>query len=139
LPSPVSVQSSATDGEPYQDAKDYVVLLYAEPGAWPPEEHALALAESVELCHRLHTQGQYLSAAPLQPPETATCVRIREGNQMVTDGPFTETKEQLGGYFLIRVANLDEAISIASKIPGSRRGTAEIRPLFPLSQIDMDN
>lgn len=131
LPSAESGQHNTGDAEP---TKDYLVLLYAEPGAWPPEEHAPALAESVELCHRLHAQGQFLAAAPLQPPETATCVRVRNGNPNVIDGPFTETKEQLGGYFLIRVANLDEAITIAGRIPGSRRGTAEIRPLFPLPE-----
>lgn len=114
--------------------RDYLVLLYAEPGVWPPEDHAPALAESVELCHELHRRGQFVSAAPLQPPETAICVRLRHGTRIVADGPFTETKEQLGGYFLIRVAHLDEAIAIASRIPGSRRGTAEIRPLFPLPE-----
>jgi hypothetical protein len=61
-------------------------------------------------------------------------VRIRGGSRAIVDGPFPETKEQLGGYFLIRVANLDEAIAIAAQIPGSRRGTAEIRPLFPLPE-----
>jgi hypothetical protein len=114
--------------------KDYLVLLYAEPGAWPPEDHAPALAESVELCHELHRRGEFVSAAPLQPPESAVCVRLYQGTRTVTDGPFAETKEQLGGYFLIRVANLDEAMAIAARIPGSRRGTAEIRPLFPLPQ-----
>jgi hypothetical protein len=108
--------------------------MYAEPGAWPPEDHAPALAESVELCHELHRRGEFVSAAPLQPPETAVCVRLRHGHRIVADGPFAETKEQLGGYFLIRVANLDGAMAIAARIPGSRRGTAEIRPLFPLPQ-----
>ena len=114
--------------------RDYIVLMYAETGAWPPEEHAPALAESVELCHELHRRGQFVSAAPLQPLETALCVRLRHGRRMIADGPFSETKEHLGGYFLIRVANLDEAIAVASRIPGSRRGTAEIRPLFPLPE-----
>ncbi len=117
------------------EAKDYLVLLYAEEGAWPPEEHAVALAESVDLCDHLHANGQFVSAAPLQPPNTAACVRVRNGNRTVIDGPFPETKEQLGGYFLIRVANLDEAIAVAAKIPDARRGTAEIRPLFPLPML----
>jgi hypothetical protein len=111
----------------------YILLMYAEPGAWPPEEHQGAIKESVDLCHRLHAQGKYLSAAPLQGPSTATCVRIRDGNRIVSDGPFAETKEQLGGYFLIDVDNLDEAIAVASQVPGSRRGTAEIRPLYDLT------
>lgn len=113
---------------------NYLVLLYAAEGAWPPDEHAVALAESVDVCHQLHSAGQYLSAAPLQPPATATCVRVRNGKPMSYEGPFPETKEQLGGYFLIHVENLDEAIKIAARIPGTRRGTAEIRPLFPLPE-----
>lgn len=110
----------------------YLVLLYAEEGAWPPDEHQVALEESIELCHKLNAEGQYLSASPLHPPSTATCVRIREGKRVISDGPFPETKEQLGGYFLIDVENLDEAIAVAARIPGSRRGTAEIRPVFEL-------
>jgi len=127
-----SHQAEAVAEAVADEPKDYLLLMYAEEGAWPPEEHAPALAESVDLCHQLHANDQYLSAAPLQPPETATCVRVRDGDRVVVDGPFPETKEQLGGYFLIRVANLDEAIDIAARIPGSQRGTAEIRPLFPL-------
>ncbi len=106
--------------------------MYAAEGAWPPEEHQLALAESVELCHKLHANGQYISAAPLHPPATAKCVRVREGRALITNGPFAETSEQLGGYFLIDAANLDQAIAIAASIPGTRRGTAEIRPLLAL-------
>lgn len=132
LPTPTVKEQSTDTTDAAVIQREYLVLLYAEPGAWPPEEHAAALAESVELCHRLHEQQQYLAAAPLQAPETATCVSMRRGKVCVTDGPFTETKEQLGGYFLVRVANLDEAIAIAGSIPGARRGTAEIRPLFPL-------
>lgn len=137
LPEPLSLpQPGPSVQDPAEPApqRNYIVLLYAEPGVWPPEEHAIALEESVALCHQLHAQGRFLSAAPLQSPETATCVRVRNGVPAVVDGPFTETKEQLGGYFLVRVANLDEAIAIAGRIPGSRRGTAEIRPLFPLPE-----
>ncbi|MCO8124124.1 YciI family protein [Stieleria sp. TO1_6] len=110
----------------------YIVLLYAAEGAWPPEEHKAALSESVQLCHKLHANGQYISAAPLEPPEVAKCVRVRDGKTAVFDGPFVETKEQLGGYFLIEANDIDEAISVAAEIPGARRGTAEIRPLLPL-------
>jgi hypothetical protein len=137
LPDSLSLPEGVASNQPPGDAdnpKDYILLLYAEEGAWPPEEHAPALAESVEVCHQLHANGQFVSAAPLQPPATATCMRIRNGSRVVVDGPFPETKEQLGGYFLIRVANLDEAIAIAARIPGSWRGTAEIRPLFSLPQ-----
>ena len=113
----------------------YTILLYAAEGAWPPDEHKVALAESIELYHRLNDERKYISAAPLHPPETAKCIRVRDGQTNVSDGPFAETKEQLGGYFLVEARDLDDAIAIASRIPGSRRGTAEIRPLFPLPQL----
>lgn len=113
----------------------FLVLLYAEPDAWSPDEHQQALAESVDLCHELHDKDQYLSAAPLQPVTTAISVRVRDGRPLVTDGPFAETKEHLGGYFLIDVASVDEAIEVASRIPGARRGTAEIRPIVELPDL----
>jgi uncharacterized membrane protein YphA (DoxX/SURF4 family) len=108
----------------------YILLMYAENGAWPPEDHRVALQESIEMCHKLNSKQQYLGASPLQPASTAVCVRVRDGNRIVSDGPYAETKEQLGGYFLIDVEDLDEAIAIAAQIPGARRGTAEIRPIM---------
>ena len=78
------------------------------------------LKESVQLTHQLHAKGQYLHASPLLPASTAMIVRIREGKQLVTDGPFVETREQLAGYFLIHAKDLDEAIGIAGRIPGTR-------------------
>lgn len=108
----------------------YIILMYAPEGAWPPDEHKVALAESIDLCHRLDREGRYISAAPLHPATTAKCVRVRNGQTNVSDGPFAETKEQLGGYFLVEATDLDEAIAIAARIPGTRRGTAEIRPLL---------
>ena len=111
-----------------------IILMYAATDAWPPDDYEAALAESIELCYQLHAEGSYISAAPLQPPATAKCVRVRNGVTTVSDGPFTETKEQLGGYFLVEARDLDDAIAIASRIPGSRRGTAEIRPLLQLPQ-----
>jgi hypothetical protein len=87
------------------------------------------LAESVELTHRLHAHGQYLSASPLQPSSTATIVRVRDGKNLVTDGPFIETREQIAGYFLIEAKDGDDAIAIATRVPGARIGTVEVRPL----------
>jgi hypothetical protein len=113
----------------------YLLLMYAEEGAWPPDDHRVALAESIDICHQLHAQGQYLNASPLQAPATATCVRVRDGKRIVSDGPYAETKEQLGGYFLIDVPNLEDAIAIAARIPGARRGTAEIRPLMEVTGL----
>lgn len=90
--------------------------------------HATMLDESIRLAHELASKGQYL-AAPLQPTSTATCVRVRDHKHMVTDGPYAETHEQLAGYFLIDVKNLDEAITVAGRVPGARIGTVEIRPV----------
>jgi len=89
-------------------------------------------AESVQLANQIHSSGKYVDAAPLHPTSTATCVRVREGKLLVTDGPFAETREQLGGYFLITAENLDEAIAIGGQIPGARIGTVEIRPVIEL-------
>jgi len=113
----------------------FIVLIYSEPGVWPPDEHAVALAESIQLCHELNRNGQYRGAAPLHPPETAVSVRVRNGQRSVVDGPFAETKEQLGGFFLIDVANMEEAIEVAVRIPGARRGTAEIRPVVEVEGL----
>ena len=87
------------------------------------------LAESVQLTHRLDANGQYLSASPLHPTSTATIVRVRDGKPFVTDGPFAETREQLAGYFLIDAKDRDEAIAVATRIPGARIGTVEVRPV----------
>jgi hypothetical protein len=93
------------------------------------------LAESVDLTHRLHANGQYLSASPLQPTATATIVRVRDGKHFVTDGPFIETREQIAGYFLIEAKDLGQAIAIATRIPGARIGTVEVRPLRDISGL----
>lgn len=87
------------------------------------------LEESVHLTHQLHANGQYVSASPLHPAATAAIVRVRDGKQTITDGPFVETKEQLAGYFLINATDLNEAIRIATRVPGARTGTVEVRPL----------
>ncbi|MGH8164744.1 MAG: YciI family protein, partial [Rhodanobacteraceae bacterium] len=83
----------------------------------------------------LHAAGQFLGAAPLQPTATATSVRVREGKRLVTDGPFAETREQLGGYFLIDARNLDEALDIAARIPGASHGTVEVRPVLEVAGL----
>jgi hypothetical protein len=93
------------------------------------------LAESIQLTHQLHANGQYLHASPLQPISTAITVRVRDGKSFVTDGPFVETREQLAGYFLIDAKNRDEAIAIASRIPGARIGTVEVRPLREIAGL----
>jgi hypothetical protein len=93
------------------------------------------LAESIELTRQLHATGQYVHASPLQPAETAVMVRVREGKPLVTDGPFIETREQITGYFLINARNLNEAVSIAGRVPGAHIGTVEVRPLIEISGL----
>jgi len=113
----------------------YMLLIYSAEGAWTEETRAQCMADSTKLCHELAERGQFLGASPLHPVATATCVRVRNGNRLLTDGPFVETTEQLGGYFLIDVANLDEAIAVAGRIPAASKGTVEIRPIFELSGL----
>ena len=93
------------------------------------------LRESVELANDLDASGKYLSAAPLHPTSETVCIRVRDGKRLVTDGPFAETREQLGGYFLVDATDLDEAITIAERIPMARSGTVEVRPIVELSGL----
>jgi hypothetical protein len=88
----------------------------------------------LQLVEELRSKGQYLAADPLHPTATATSVQVRNGKRLVTDGPFAETREQLGGYFLIEAKNLDEAIAIAEQIPSAKLGTVEIRPVVNLER-----
>lgn len=110
----------------------YMLLIYADEQAWTEPERQMCYGESVELTHQLKARGQYLGASPLQPVATATSVQVREGKRTVKDGPFAETREQLGGFFMVEARDLDEAISIAGRIPGARKGTVEIRPVVEL-------
>jgi hypothetical protein len=102
------------------------------------ERHAM-LQESVQLANQLHVAGQYLSAAPLHPTAETTCVRMRDGRRLVTEGPFAETREQIGGYFLVEAKDLTEAIDIASRIPGARIGTVEVRPVTEVEGLPSSN
>ncbi|HET6326636.1 MAG TPA: YciI family protein [Planctomycetaceae bacterium] len=110
----------------------YMLLIYSDEQAWTDEEREHCFAESTQLTHDLNTAGQYLGASPLHPVATATSVRVRNGKRLVTDGPFAETREQLGGYFLIEAPDLDAAIGVAGRIPGARKGTVEVRPVLEL-------
>jgi hypothetical protein len=112
-----------------------MLLIYADEQVWTEAERAKCYAESTELAHQLHSRGQYVGALPLQPVATATSIQVREGRRIVKDGPFAETREQLGGFFLIDAADLDEAIAIASRVPGARKGTVEIRPVVQLGNL----
>jgi hypothetical protein len=116
----------------------YMLLIYLEEQALSETERKDCYVESTELAHQLKSNGQFLATAPLQPTSMATSVRVRNGRQLVTDGPFAETREQLGGYFLIEAKDLDQAIGIAGRIPGARRGTVEIRPVIEIPNLPVD-
>jgi hypothetical protein len=112
-----------------------MLLMYgAEAGYTEPERQACML-ESLGVCGELAAQNKLLAASPLHSVLTATSLRIRDGKRLITDGPFAETTEQLGGYYIIDVANLDEAIAIASRLPPAKKGTVEIRPVFDITEL----
>ena len=98
-------------------------------------ERERMLQESVQLAQQLHASGRYLDAAPLHPSSETTCVRVRDERRLVTDGPFAETREQLGGYFLIEARNREEAIDIAARIPGAHIGAVEIRQVTEVAGL----
>jgi len=112
-----------------------MLLIYGDEQALSEAERNDCYRESAELAHQIYAAGQYRAAAPLHPTSTATSVRVREGKRLVTDGPFAETREQLGGYFLIDAKDLDEAIAVAARIPMARRGTVEVRPVIELTGL----
>jgi hypothetical protein len=113
----------------------YMLLIYGDEQFLSEAERVKCYGESTQVAHELQSNGQYLAASPLQPTSMATSVRVREGKRLVTDGPFAETREQLGGYFLIEAKNLDEALGVAAKIPGARWGTVEVRPIVELTDL----
>jgi hypothetical protein len=110
----------------------YMLLVYLNEQAMTDEERAHCYVESAQLTQDLNATGQYVAAGPLHPIATATSVRVRDGNRVVTDGPFAETREQLGGYYIVEAKDLDEAIGIAERVPPVRYGTIEIRPLMEI-------
>ncbi len=116
----------------------YMLLVYSPEEAWTQEEWTACTIESMAVCHELQAKGQFIAASPLHPVSTAASVRVRNGQSLVTAGPFAETTEQLGGFFLVDVPNLDDAISIALRLPSAKKGTIEVRPLFRLEGLPPD-
>jgi len=111
----------------------YMLLIYLdEQKPLSDAERQDCYAESTRLAQELHSNGKYLSANPLHPTAMATSVRVRDGKRLVTDGPFAETREQLGGYFLVDAKDLDEALEVAARIPMARKGTVEVRPVIEI-------
>lgn len=113
----------------------YLLLIYMEENAMSDTEREQCYVKSAQLARDLHASGQFLATAPLHPVATATSVRVRDGKRLITDGPFAETREHLGGFFLIDAKDLDEALGIAERIPGARAGTVEVRPVLEVAGL----
>lgn len=113
----------------------YTMLIYLDETALSDAQREQCYRESAQYAQQLNSDGRYLAAVPLHPTSTATSIRVRQDKRMVTDGPFAETREQLGGLFLVEAKDLDEAIDIASRIPAGRWGTVEIRPVVEISGL----
>lgn len=113
----------------------YMLLIYSDEQVWGDGERERCYEESAQLARDLKASGHLLATSPLHLTETATSVRVRNGKRLVTDGPFAETREQLGGYFLLDVTDLDEAIAIAGRLPSAKLGTIEIRPILEVRGV----
>ena len=116
----------------------YMLLIYHEEQCWTSlseDDHQNIYAEYRQLIEELKSSGKYLFGDQLQPATTAQSVRVRDGQQLVTDGPFAETREQVGGFFMIEAESLDEARSIAARIPSARTGTIEVRPVVQAARV----
>ena len=110
----------------------YLCLIYTDPSGWErltPEQREAGMAAYMAYGQGLKAANHYVQASRLEPPSTATVVRVRDGKVSTTDGPFIETKEQLGGYYLIQANDLNEAIQVAARCPGAQHGSVEVRPL----------
>ena len=117
----------------------YMLLIYGEEGALTEAQREHCYQESAQYAHQLNCKGQYIAASPLQPTSTATSLHFQNGQHIMTDGPFAEVREQLGGYFLVNAKDLDEAIKIAAGLPAGRFGTVEIRPLVEVDGLPDSN
>lgn len=112
----------------------YLLLIYGREEDWgsmSEEERERVFEEYMAFSRDVAASGNMLGGEALQPTDTATTVRVRDGKTLATDGPFAETREQLGGFYLIEATDLDEAIAIAARIPGARMGSIEVRPILP--------
>jgi hypothetical protein len=116
-----------------EEAMKYLCLIYEEEkrtGAMSKSEADAFMGEYYAFTEGIQKSGQYVAGEALQPIHTATTVRVRNGKMSATDGPFAETKEQLGGFYLINARDLNDAIQVASKIPSARLGSIEVRPIM---------
>ncbi|HEY7016997.1 MAG TPA: YciI family protein [Gaiellaceae bacterium] len=118
----------------------YMLLIYGDESGWDSiseEERGQIFQAYVDFTQELEGSGQMVAGDALQPTQTATTVRIQNGETLTTDGPFAETKERLGGYYIVDVNSLDEALEWAAKIPGARHGSIEVRPVMVFDEGDM--
>lgn len=116
----------------------FMLLIYGAENAWSESERNACYAESAQLARDLSLSGHYLGASPLKSVATATSVRVRDGKPIITDGPFAETREQLGGFFMIEARDQDEALHIAQQVPGAKIGTVEVRPVIEIPGLPGD-
>ena len=117
---------------------NYLCLIYSDENRWDAlskTEHEKMMGEYFEYTESIRKSGHYVGGNPLQSTRTATTIRIRDGKTSTSDGPFAETKEQLGGYYLIEAKDLNEAIQVASRIPGARYGSIEVRPIAEIGAV----
>ena len=110
----------------------YMLLVYLDENAMTDDEREHCYVESAQLTRDLNAKGQYVAAGPLHSVATATSVQVRNGKRLVTDGPFAETREQLGGFYIVEAKDLDDAMAIAERIPPAKYGTIEIRPMMEI-------
>ena len=133
-----NLPSAKLNSEPPPGMKKFMFLCYDDEQYWQnvgPEVHSAAIQQAVKITQRLDSQGQFVSASPLHPTSTATSVRVRGGKRLITDGPFAETREVLGGYYLIFARNPSECLAIASEHPGAHVGAVEVREVFDLGSM----
>jgi hypothetical protein len=112
----------------------YLLLIYSNEQIWatmPEAEQEAIFGEYMTYTNEIHESGNYLGGEALQPTATATTVRVEGGKTLTTDGPFAETREQLGGFYFVEAKDLDEAIALAARIPAARTGRVEVRPILP--------
>jgi len=117
----------------------YLLLIYENEKEWaaiPEAERGRIFQEYMDYSKRIKKAGQYLGGEALQPTSTATTVRVKSGKTLTTDGPFAETREQLGGFFFVEAKDLDEALKLAAGIPGARYGSIEVRPIMPTPPVE---
>ena len=113
----------------------HMLLIYSDEQAWarlPEAARDAIVRDYAALAGELSERGSYVGGAPLHPTATATTVRVRDGEEVVTDGPFAETKEQLGGFFLIEAGSTEEAVASAARVPAARYGSVEVRAVVPV-------